>query len=114
MPSITIWDRIEPRCRVNDPTPGLEARVHDPLWLLARQWQGGGFTGGGTGAPVGGNVQSSVALLDRFSVAGQASQAYDGSQPIETLVEREAARPTSGASDLRQTAEAGLYFLRLL
>jgi hypothetical protein len=114
MPSITIWDRIEPRCRVNDPTPGLEARVHDPLWLLARQWQVGEFEGRDTGSPVVVNVQSSVALLDRFSVAGQASQAYDGSQPIETLVEREAARPTSGASDLRQAAEAGLYFLRLL
>lgn len=114
MPSITVWDRVEPRSRVNDPTPGLEARVHDPLWLLARQWQVGEFEGRDTGSPVVVRVQSSVAPLDRFSVAGPASQAYDGRQPIETLIEREAARPTSGASDLRQAAEAGLYFLRLL
>jgi hypothetical protein len=114
MPSITIWDRIEPRCRVNDPGPGLEARIHDPLWLLARQWQVGEFEGRDTGSPVVVSVQSSVAPLDRFSVAAQAPQAYNGSQPIETLVEREAARPAIGGSDLRQTAEAGLYFLRLL
>jgi hypothetical protein len=114
MPSITIWDRIEPRSRVNDPTPGLEARVHDPLWLLARQWQVGEFEGRDAGSPVVANVQSSVAPLDRFSLAGQTTQTYDGLLPIETLVEQEAARATSGSSDLRQAAEAGLYFLRLL
>jgi hypothetical protein len=114
MPSITIWDRIEPRCRDNDPAPGLEARVHDPLWLLARQWQVGEFEGRDAGSPVVASVQSSVAALDRFSVAGQAVRKYDGVQPIETLVEQEAARPSGGTQDLRQTAEAGLYFLRLL
>jgi hypothetical protein len=114
MPSITIWDRIEPRCRVNDPTPGLEARVHDPLWQLARQWQVGEFEGRDAGSPVVATVQSSVASVDRFSIAGQPPQVYDGSQPIETLVEREPARPASGVDDLRQAAEAGQYFLRLL
>jgi hypothetical protein len=114
MPSITIWDRIEPRCRMNDPTPGIEARVHDPLWLLARQWQIGEFQARDAGSPVLASVQSSVAPLDRFSVAGQPPQVYDGVQPVETLVEREQVRPLSSANDLRQAAEAGLYFLRLL
>ena len=114
MPSITIWDRIEPRCRANDPTLGLEARVHDPLWLLTRQWQVGEFEARDAGSPVVANVQSSVASLDRFSVAGQPTQTYDGVQPIEALVERETARPATSASDLRQATEAGLYFLRLL
>lgn len=114
MPSVTIWNRIEPSCRVNDPAPGLEARVHDPLWLLARQWQVGEFEGRDAGSPVLAGVQSSVAALDRFSVAGQPVRQYDGVEPIETLVEQEAARPSAGAGDLRQAAEAGLYFLRLL
>ncbi|MGB7760437.1 MAG: hypothetical protein WBL61_11440 [Bryobacteraceae bacterium] len=114
MPSVTIWDRIEPRCRANDPAPGLEARVHDPLWLLARQWQVGEFEGRDAGSPVVATVQSSAAVLDRFSVAGQAVQRYGGIQPLETLVEQEAARPSSAAGDLHQAAEAGLYFLRLL
>ena len=114
MSSITIWDRIEPRSRAQNLTPGLEARVHDPLWLLARQWQVGEFEGRDTGSPVVATVQSSVARLDRFSVAGQAPQPYDGSQPMETLVECESVRPATGADDLRQAVEAGLYFLRLL
>src|SRR5262249_14752924 len=33
------WTRLEPQSVTGDPTPGLEARVHDPLWALARQWQ---------------------------------------------------------------------------
>jgi hypothetical protein len=111
MPSITIWNRLEPRCRVNDLSSGLEARVHDPLWLLARQWQVGEFEGRDAGSPVMATVQSTTAPLDRYSVAGQAPLLYDGSEPIEILVEREPAR---AANDLRQTVEAGQYFLRLL
>jgi hypothetical protein len=114
MPSITIWDRIEPRCRANDPAKGLEARVHDPLWLLARQWQVGEFEGRDAGSPVIASVQSSVSAIDRLSIAGQAPEAYGGSQPLETLVEQESVRPGNAADDLRQAAEAGLYFLRLL
>jgi hypothetical protein len=114
MPSITIWNRIEPRCRTNDQTPGLEARVHDPLWLLARQWQIGEFEGRDAGSPVNATVQTSVAPFDRFSIPGQKTQSYNGLQPIEALVEREVARPPFGESDLRQAAEAGLYLLRLL
>jgi hypothetical protein len=114
MPSITIWDRLEPRCRENDPTPGLEARVHDPLWLLARQWQLGEFEGRDAGSPIVASVSSSTAPLNRFAVAGQAAQPYDGIQPMEAIIQAEPARPDSGATDLQQAAEAGLYFLRLL
>src|SRR5205807_7272804 len=41
-------------------------------------------------------------------------QPLDNRFPIEALVEREAVRPVSATVDLRQAAEAGLYFLRLL
>src|SRR5260370_34698237 len=114
MPSSRIWGRIEPCCGANDPELGLEARVHDSLWQLARQWQVGEFEGRDAGSPVIATVQSSVSAMDRFSIAGQAPEAYDGSLPIETLVEQEPARPGNAADDLRQAAEAGLYFLRLL
>ena len=39
------WTRLEPSSVTGDPTPGLEARLHDPLWLLTRQWQFGEFQG---------------------------------------------------------------------
>ncbi len=114
MPSITTWTRLEPRARSLDLTAGLEARVHDPLWLLARQWQVGEFEGRNTGSPVAATVQTSVAPLDRFSIGTQAPQVFDNRKPIEVLVEQEAVRPTNAAGDYRQASEAGLYFLRLL
>src|SRR5262245_9885107 len=114
MPSITIWNRIEPRCRATGLEPGLEARVHDPLWLLARQWQVGEFAGRDTGSPVSVEIQSTSAAFDRFAIGTGTGQAYDGRVPMETLIERETVRPSKGTDDLRQAAEAGLHFLRLL
>ncbi len=114
MPSITTWNRIEPRSRSFDVQAGLEARVHDPLWLLLRQWQVGEFEARNTGSPVTVTVQSTVAPFDRYSVSGQPPQTYDKGKPIEVLIEQEAVRPSNATDDFRQASEAGLYFLRLL
>ena len=48
--------RLEPSPREADIDEGLAARVHDPLWMLARQWQFGEFRGDDAGSP------SSVAM----------------------------------------------------
>jgi hypothetical protein len=50
MASVTGWSRLEPRPRSRDFARGLEARVHDPLWMLARQWQVGEFEGDDAGS----------------------------------------------------------------
>jgi hypothetical protein len=114
MPSVTIWNRLETRCRTQDLTAGLEARVHDPLWLLARQWQVGEFVGCDGGSPINAQVQWTTSSFDRYACGTGPTHPYDDTQPIEVLVEREAVRPTTATSDLQQTAEAGLHFLRLL
>lgn len=114
MPSITIWNRIEPRCRTAGLESGLAARVHDPLWLLARQWQVGEFAGRDTGSPVSVDVQSTSAQFDRCAIGAGTGQPYDNRLPMEMFIERETVRPTTGGDDLRQAAEAGLHFLRLL
>lgn len=113
MPSITTWNRVEPRSRTADLQAGLEARVHDPLWFLTRQWQVGEFEARNTGSPVTTSVQWRIASFDRFSVGGQ-TQAFDSLKPIEAQIEQETVRPRVAASDFRQAAEAGLYFARLL
>ena len=41
MPSITSWTRLEPHCRNAEMDTSVQARVYDPLWLMARQWQVG-------------------------------------------------------------------------
>ena len=52
MSSITSWMRLEPRSRNAEMRTSLQARIYDPLWLLARQWQLGEFQGEDNGSPV--------------------------------------------------------------
>jgi len=44
--------RTEPRTRSDDLAAGLAARVYDPAWTLARQWQLGELNGDSGGTPV--------------------------------------------------------------
>jgi hypothetical protein len=114
MPSITIWTRIEPRCRSEDMLPALEARTHDPFWMLARQWQLGELRGEDAGSPILATLASVEMPLDRYKGSRGAVAAIPASMPLEVCVEREAVRPDPASVDYRQSAEAGLQFLRLL
>lgn len=116
MSSITFWTRLEPYTRLDDIDAGLQARLHDPLWLLARQWQTGEFQGEDGGTPVQARVQMNRAPLGRFqSRPGRASEPYRAELPLEALVEREPVQvPADPQRDLRLAAEAGLMFLRML
>lgn len=51
MPSITWWNRVEPRPSTGDLTSPLQAKLRDPMWLLSRQWQLGEFIGVDSGTP---------------------------------------------------------------
>jgi hypothetical protein len=114
MPSLTIWTRLEPRCRTADMTAGLEARTHDPFWMLARQWQFGEFTGDDAGSPIVAAVSSLDAPLDRYAGPDGVAQSIPPSVPIEAWIEREGVRPGGTVLDYRQVAESGLQFLRML
>jgi hypothetical protein len=110
MTSITTWTRIEPRARAGDLGPALEAQVHDPLWTLARQWQFGEFLGDDAGSPVWVRVRATTDAATRFRPGDDgAVEEYDGSTPLEMLVERE-----EPMVDVRASAEAGQHFLRML
>jgi hypothetical protein len=114
--------RLEPNVRNADMNAGLQARIYDPLWLLARQWQVGEFQGEDNGSPAMARWRGESARLTRYypgTLADKApvvGQAYDGgAMPLETLVEREGVRPKAGKLEkLRFAAEAGQHFLRLL
>jgi Beta/Gamma crystallin len=125
MPSITSWMRLEPRSRNVEMNTSLQARIYDPLWLLARQWQMGEFQGEDNGSPVMARWRAEAARLSRFHSGAIPPNTrvnapnYDGSRlPLETLVERETVRPPSGPSvppgKLRLAAQAGQHFLRML
>ncbi|MCZ6818952.1 MAG: hypothetical protein O7G31_05610 [Calditrichaeota bacterium] len=122
MASITSWTRLESRTRSEDMRSNLQAQIHDPVWLLARQWQFGEFHGEDAGSPVTARVRIEHAPLTRYHPGPLTNgtpitgQAYDARQiPLETLVERESIRNKNKTrSNLGLSAEAGLNFLRLL
>src|SRR5215472_12299455 len=120
MASVTTWTRIEPRAREDDVQLGLQARVQDPLWMLARQWQFGEFRGEDAGSPVAARIEADAFALTRLypRPLGLPAQVnapvFDGSSvPLETMVERESMRGPTSAT-LRLAADAGLHFTRLL
>ncbi|AVZ71003.1 hypothetical protein SLUN_00775 [Streptomyces lunaelactis] len=104
-PSVTIWNRVEGRPRSVEFDRALRAEVRDALWMLTRQWQMGEFHGDDAGSPVLAKVQVAQAALTTFQARDATPVAFDGSQPLEAVVER---RPLDhltagglGAADLR-------------
>jgi hypothetical protein len=100
---------------------GLEMRVHDPLWLLARQWQFGEFQGEDAGTPIWAACDGTdmpLALYLPGPVSGHAAGNvvdYASERPLEVLVEREAPSAADVLTANRRLAvEAGQQFLRML
>jgi hypothetical protein len=99
----------------------LQARIYDPLWLLARQWQLGEFQGEDNGSPIMARWRAEAAKLSRYfsgaikpdTIAN--APRYDPSMPLETLVERETILPSQEQTAKRRfAAESGQQFLRIL
>jgi hypothetical protein len=89
---MTTWHRLEPRVRGADPAAGLRAAVHDPLWLLGRQWQVGELLGEDAASPVAVRVETAEHPLTRWRPAAGDARDYDPrAVPLEALVEREPA-----------------------
>ncbi len=112
MGSITSWSRLEPQG--NDPSLGsLAARIADPLWMLARQWQFGEWQGEDAGSPVEVRVRYESTPVTRYrpgpATSGPAGSRPPG-QPWEALVEAEPV----GVIDRRLAARAGSRFLTAL
>jgi len=83
-PSITSWVRLEPRARDADLAAGAEARLHDPLWLLARQWQLGELSGADAGSAITARTRLDVAAVDGLRAAGASWSTFDPARtPLE-------------------------------
>ena len=83
------WVRIESRCRSNDLSHGIQARIADPLWMLARQWQVGEFNGEDAGSPIRLKCKYETQPVDTFAANGVVQSYNSDKVPLETLVERE-------------------------
>jgi len=110
-PSITFWNRLEPRPRTASIAAGLAARVRDPAWMLARQWQLGEFNGQDAASPAYIQLDATLGSFTAWQPAGGPSQAFAGATPppLEALVQSEPFTP-----DLSVRVELGQCFERLL
>src|SRR4029453_1011267 len=99
MPSIV---QLEPRTDCPDMQDGLQARIHDPLWLLARQWQFAEFKGDDAASPAAAQLVTNTTPIPRspsgpFPVDRSKAKDHERnyspvSLPLETLVEQEPVR----------------------
>ena len=121
--SITSWTRLEPQCRNADMGRSVGARLFDPLWLMARQWQMGEFQAEDAGTPVQARVRATTAMLSRChfgelpaNTIVQPPRFNPLRTPLEAVVERRPMRPRgpNDPSMLTLSVEAGLHFLHML
>lgn len=107
------WVRVESAAIDPDLTEGLEARVADPCWMLARQWQTGEFKGDDAANPLLVNLEAKSVRIERVVLPdGHAVEMADSDTPLETLVEREPVR--TGPAGPQVAAELGRLLLRTL
>jgi hypothetical protein len=98
------WRRLEGTNVDPEMTEGLSARLADPLWALARQWQVGEFHGEDAASPV--LVSAEVDAIPLAGVqAGPHRRPADQYLPLEALVEAETVR--GGPAAIRMGLESG-------
>ncbi len=103
MPSITYWNRLEPRARSSDLTGALAARVRDPAWFLARQWQLGELAGEDAGSPAYVRINAAVAPMVGWQGATGPAVPMQANVPLE----RAALAEPMATDDISRWAELG-------
>lgn len=104
-----VWNRIEARPRNKNFDRVLKAEVHDPLFMLTRQWQFGEFNAEDTGSAVYAKVAMQTSKLSRFKSMNGSVQAINENIPLETLVEQMPVKINE-----KEKVQIGEKWLRLL
>ena len=118
METYPTWIRLHPESTDDTMAISVEARIHDPLWLLGRQWQLGELRHDAGATPVDVRIEGTTSPLVRLrggtAPEKKGSLSIKSAQvPLEALVEREAVSE-SNLDNLRLRTEAGQQLLRML
>jgi len=97
-PTVMVWNRLEGRPRTTEFDRALQADIHDPLWMLSRQWQLGEFRGEDGGSPVTAMFHVQTTRPTRYQAQDSPPEDLPDGQPLETLVEGRAVPFTIGPS----------------
>jgi len=83
-----FWDRLEPDNTDETLIEGLQARVADPLWMLARQWQTGELDGEDAASPFATWISHETLPLTTLTTPDGRRHSIAGNPtPLEPLVE---------------------------
>lgn len=93
---MTSWTRVEGATRSSAMVGGVEARVADPLWMLARQWQVGEFAGDDAAQPAAIRVKTEWDRLTTISHGGR-TELLRHDRPLEQVVEAAPMAVSSGS-----------------
>lgn len=108
-PAITAYNRLEGSPRTAEFDRSLKAEIRDPLWMLTRQWQFGEFKGEDAASAVTTQIEREQTLMNQVKYPDSAAFNYDGSEPLETVVERERLK-----ANLYLSVRCAGYFIKLL
>ena len=81
------WNRVEPRVRKENFDRALRCEIHDPLWMLTRQWQFGEYKGEDTSSAIFAKTLLKSSKLTNFKAYKSTTQAYKDDIALEVIVE---------------------------
>jgi hypothetical protein len=109
VPSITVYNRLESTPRTADFDRSLRAEVRDAMWMLTRQWEFGEFKGEDAATAVTTKILGEHTIINTMHFPGDNKLAYDGTIPLETVVERELITKNLGLA-----VQMARYFIKLI
>ncbi len=103
------YQRLEGRPRQTELDDALAAKIHDPLWMMARQYQFGEFQGEDAGSAIFAKAAISEARLSAIRKNQGVFRQADPTVPLETTAER-----LYPDIDHKMSLRMGKQFLRFL
>jgi hypothetical protein len=84
---IPTWARLEPHSRNSDLEDGIRATIHDPAWLLSRQWTLGEFEGEDASSVVYAKIKEKNDKISKIIIKDQVIP-YNPEIPLEVYIEK--------------------------
>ncbi|SFT99691.1 hypothetical protein SAMN04489724_3272 [Algoriphagus locisalis] len=103
------YNRLEGRPREEELEDSLAAKIHDPLWMLARQYQFGELKGEDAGSAIFAKAAINTVRMSSFTGGNGQKNPYTEDIPLETRVER-----LIPEIDFKLSAKLGKKFFLLL
>lgn len=103
------YNRLEGRPRQEEVDDALAAKIHDPLWMLSRQYQFGELKGEDAGTAIFAKAAISTVKMTSFTGGNGTSMPYSEDIPLEARVER-----LIPQIDQKMAAKMGSKFLQIL